>query len=174
MSRELLNVQSLKYDGRVQRVWPAELVRRVGTLLVVEGVFASEVRHPLLGTIRAGTLSTEYYWSDRWYSVFRFNEPDTHVLRNYYCNINTPPLYAGRTLSFVDLDIDVLVAPDFSIRVLDREEYDEHERLYGYPAEFRQRVHEALEEVCDLVRRRVFPFDAEADAPARGLKPRLP
>lgn len=159
MSSTLLKVQSLKYDGRVHREWRAELLRSDSGLFVVEGVFEEEVRHPLLGTIREGTVSTEFYWSDRWYSVFRFREP-TGELRNYYCNINTPAQLSEGLLTFVDLDIDVLVAPDFTLRVLDEEEFEEHEKLYGYPPEFRARAHEALAEVCALARARRFPFDA--------------
>ena len=162
MSREQLIVRSLKYDGRVHREWRAELLRAEGTLLVVEGEFAEEVRHPLLGSIRAGTLSTEFYWADRWYSVFRFREPSGE-LRNYYCNINTPARLHEATLTFVDLDIDVLVAPDYSCRVLDEDEFDAHEKLYGYPPEFRRRALQALEEIGDLVRLRRFPFAAGPD-----------
>jgi uncharacterized protein len=167
LSRRPLTVQSLKYDGRVHREWRAELLRAEGSLLVVEGEFEEEVRHPLLGTIRAGTVSTEFYWHDRWYSVFRFREP-TGALRNYYCNINTPARLHEATLTFVDLDIDVLVAPDYSCRVLDEDEFDAHEKLYGYPPEFRRRAFRALVEIGDLVRARRFPFaETPDDSPPR-------
>ena len=132
---------------------------------MVEGVFAEEIRHPLLGTIHAGTVSTEWYWSDRWFSVFRFTEP-SGALRNYYCNINTPVRLEGERLSFVDLDVDVLVAPDFTYRVLDEDEFERHEKLYQYPPEFRRRVSEALAEALELIRLRRFPFD-EADTDPR-------
>jgi len=157
MEGEQLIVRSCKYDGRVNRSWPVRLLRREGTLLVVEGVFETEVRHPLLGHIRAGTLSTEFFWTDRWYSVFRFREPDGR-LRNFYCNLSTPPVYEPGGITFVDLDIDVLVAPDFSCRVLDEEEFELHAEQYQYPPDFRRRTREALAEVFDLVARREFPF----------------
>lgn len=171
MSRPLLTVRSLKYDGRVHREWRAELLRAEGPLLVVEGEFEEEVSHPLLGTIRAGTVSTEFYWADRWYSVFRFREPSGE-LRNYYCNINTPARLHEATLTFVDLDIDVLVAPDYSCRVLDEDEFDAHEKLYGYPPEFRRRAFRALVEIGDLVRARRFPFARTPDdSPPRSGAP---
>lgn len=153
----LLTVKSCKYDGRVNRSWRARLLRRDGPLLVVEGVFEAEVRHPLLGRIEAGTISTECFWTDRWYSIFRFREPGGG-LRNFYCNLNTPPVLEHDALTFVDLDIDVLVAPDFSYRVLDEDEFELHAELYQYPPEFRRRTSEALAEVLDLLARRQFPF----------------
>jgi protein associated with RNAse G/E len=158
MSDATIIVQSLKYDGRVHREWRARLVERSASLIVVEGVFEEEVKHTLLGTVARGTLSTEYYWTDRWYSIFRFREPCGR-LRNYYCNINRPAIFDGRVLTFVDLDIDVLVAPDFSFQVLDEDEFEAHAARYDYPREVRERVPRALAELIELIERRRFPFD---------------
>lgn len=153
----LIEVHSLKYDGRIHRRWEARVTRREGSLFVLDAVFDEEIRHPLLGTIAPGTQSTEYYWTDRWYSVFRFSEPGG-ALRNYYCNVNAPAQFDGRVLAFVDLDIDVLVAPDFTYRVLDENEFEENAARFGYPADVRARAREALAELIALVEARDFPF----------------
>src|SRR3989440_10300006 len=155
---ENVTVRSLKYDGRVHRSWPARLTRREGALVVLDAFFAEEVRHTILGTIEAGTLSREFYWTDRWYSVFRFSEPTGGRLRCFYCNVNTPPRLEADVLSFVDLDVDVLVRPDFSYTVLDEDEFEAHAATYEYPSEYRARVREALEEILRLVEGRRFPF----------------
>ncbi|HEY9282160.1 MAG TPA: DUF402 domain-containing protein [Pyrinomonadaceae bacterium] len=154
----VVRVDSLKFDGRLHRSWPARLARRAGALVVLEGVFETEVRHALLGTIAAGTLSTEFYWTDRWYSVFRFREPSGR-LRCYYCNVNRPAEFDGAVLSFVDLDIDVLVAPDFSHTVLDEDEFETHAAEFGYDETLRARARESLSELLRLIEARAFPFD---------------
>jgi uncharacterized protein len=151
-------VSALKYDGRVHRQWRARTVAHTGSLIVLDGVFAEEVRHPLLGHIVPGTLSTEYYWTDRWYSVFRFREPDGR-LRNYYCNINQPARFDGDTLSFIDLDIDVLVAPDFTYTVLDEDEFARHAAEFNYPPALRTQVHHSLATLLSLIEHRDFPFN---------------
>ena len=153
-----ITVESRKYDGRLHRTWDARLVETLGPLVVVEGVFAEEISHPLLGTIRGGTKSVEYYWRDRWYNVFRFLEPEG-TLRNFYCNVNTPARFDGRTLSFTDLDIDLLVMPDFTHSVLDLEEFEENAVRLHYPEEFRTRARDSVEELLTLIARREFPFD---------------
>jgi protein associated with RNAse G/E len=158
-SGQLITVQSCKYDGRVNRSWRVRLKRREGPLVVVEGVFEEEVRHPLLGHIVEGTRSTEYFWADRWYSVFRFREP-SGALRNFYCNLNMPPTFEKDFIKFVDLDIDVLVTPDLSYRILDEDEFELHAEKYRYPPDVRRRAFEALAEVIGLIERRQFPFDA--------------
>lgn len=160
-AQELISVHSCKYDGRIHRRWRARLSRREGSLLVLDAVFEEEVNHPLLGRILTGTESTEYYWEDRWYSIFRFAEP-TGELRNFYCNVNLPARFDGRLLSFIDLDMDVLVAPDFSYQVLDEDEFETNAARFGYPPEVHDCAHEALEELITLVRERRFPFNLDA------------
>lgn len=153
-----ITVRALKHDGRVHREWKACLTERRGTLVVLDAVFDCEIRHPLLGTIAVGTRSIEYYWTDRWYNIFRFIEPDGR-LRNHYCNINTPAQLEGDTLAFTDLDIDVLVAPDFSVRVLDEDEFALHAVELNYPADLQRQARAALAELLALVDSRGFPFD---------------
>jgi uncharacterized protein len=150
-------IRSCKHDGHVQRSWPARLARREETLIVLDAFFAEEVRHNLIGTIEAGTLSTEFFWTDRWYSVYRFQTPDGRLLK-FYCNINTPATLEPGLLTFVDLDIDVLVEPDFSLRVLDEDEFERHAKLYQYPAAYHSKVQEALDELRHLIEHRLFPF----------------
>ena len=153
-----ITVQARKYDNRIHRQWQAQLVTQDDSLIVVEGVFAEEIKHSLLGTIAQGTLSTEYYWTDRWFSVFRFREP-TGELRNYYCNINQPAEFDGHILSFIDLDIDVLIAPDLSYRILDEDEYIAHAERYNYPSAVRAQVPSALAQLIEIIERQDFPFD---------------
>jgi hypothetical protein len=125
--------------------------------LVLEATFDEEIRHDVIGTIRPGTLSLEYYWLDRWYNVFRFAQPGG-ALRNYYCNINSPPAFVGQTLSYVDLDIDILVEPDFSYRILDLDDFERNSSVYNYSAQTKQSAKRALDEVVGLIEARACPF----------------
>ncbi|HZN01672.1 MAG TPA: DUF402 domain-containing protein [Pyrinomonadaceae bacterium] len=151
-------VSVLKYDGREHRRWPARIAETVGPLIILDAVFDEEIEHDLLGKVLSGTISTEYYWLDRWYNVFRFSSSD-QVLQKFYCNINAPPQFDGRVLSYVDLDIDVLVEPDLTYRILDEEDFEQNARRYGYPEEIRANARRALTEVIGLIESRAFPFD---------------
>lgn len=153
-----IEVRAYKYDGLLHRTWPAELVRREGSLLVLDANFSEEIVHDLLGTIAAGTHSLEYYWLDRWYNIFRFAQPDG-TLRNYYCNVNVPPGFDGQTLSYVDLDLDILVAPDMSFQVLDAEDFKSNATLYGYSDEVRANARQAIDELTGMIEMRTFPFN---------------
>jgi uncharacterized protein len=154
---EEIVVHSCKHDGRVHRSWPARVARREGSLIVLDAFFAEEVRHALIGTIKAGTLSTEFFWTDRWYSVFRFQKSSGELLK-FYCNINTPPALESGVLTFIDLDVDVLVQPDYAYEVLDEDEFERHALLYQYPDEYRANVQAALDEIRHLIENKQFPF----------------
>ena len=155
--KDRVEVHVLKYDGTEHRSWPAFLSKRDGPLLVLDAVFDQKIEHDLLGTIALGTISTEYYWLDRWYNVFRFSDRDG-TLKSFYCNVNIPPSFDGRVLTYVDLDIDVLVKPDFSYQVLDLEDFDENARAYSYPSDVREHAPAALAELVQLIETRSFPF----------------
>src|SRR5438876_7340080 len=116
-------VRACKYDGAEHRCWPATIRREEGSLLVLDAKFDEEIQHDLLGTIASGTSSVEYYWLDRWYNIFRLTNPNGSKTI-YYCNINIPPSFEGQTLSYIDLDIDILVESNFLYRVVDLEEFE--------------------------------------------------
>ena len=156
-SEKSVLVCAYKYNGALHRTWGAELIRREGSLIVLDAKFPEEVVHDLLGTIASGTQSFEYYWLDRWYNIFRFALPDG-ALRNYYCNVNVPAKFDGETLSYVDLDLDILVDPDFSYRVLDVEDFEANARIYGYTEEVKANARQALDELAKMIETRAFPF----------------
>ena len=153
-----ITVRANKYDGSEHRSWPAKVLRHEGSLIVLDAFFDREISHDLLGTIVSGTTSIEYYWLDRWYNVFRFSRPDGE-LRNYYCNVNVPPEFDGDVLSYVDLDIDILVEPDFSYRIVDQEDFEANAIRYEYSDEVRRQARGALTELVSLIENRSFPFN---------------
>jgi hypothetical protein len=132
-------------------------------LITLFGQFEQEIVHPLLGTILRGTASTEYYWIDRWYSIFRFDNPDG-TFRNFYCNINCPAVDEGTELSFIDLDIDLLVDDCGIVTILDEHEFVVHAEQYGYPPNVIASANQARHELEMLIRERQFPFESLSHA----------
>ena len=126
--------------------------------MILDAVFEEEIEHDLLGTIALGTVSTEYYWLDRWYNVFRFSD-QSGTLKNFYCNVNQPPSFDGRVLSYIDLDIDVSVAPDLTYKILDLDDFEANAKAYAYPEDVQANAHGALKELTKLIEARAFPFD---------------
>jgi protein associated with RNAse G/E len=61
----------------------------------------------------------------------------------------------GGTLRWIDLDLDVEVFEDGRVELVDEDEFEEHQRRFGYPAE----VIEGARRSAELARSNRFPFD---------------
>lgn len=155
-----ITINSRKYDGSIGRSWKCDLIRKSGTELVFVGTFDLDISHPDLGNLKRGTISYEYYWLDRWYNIFCFYEPDGRF-RNYYCNVNMPPVFVDGILNYVDLDIDVVVWPDGSFKILDEGEYEQNAIKFDYPEDVREKAADALHQVLELIRHQKLPDTRE-------------
>jgi uncharacterized protein len=156
-----ITVRVLKYDGTEHRKWNARIARREESLIILDAEFEIDVSHDLLGSIPGGTRTVEYYWLDRWYNVFQFLADDG-TTRIYYCNINMPPQLNDDALTYIDLDIDVLVQPDLSFQVLDLEEFEANALRYGYSEEVKRETQAAINELAFMIELRQFPFAENA------------
>ncbi|HEY4669461.1 MAG TPA: DUF402 domain-containing protein [Tepidiformaceae bacterium] len=149
-------LRATKYDGTAHWIQPFTVVSDDGTLLVT----TYRARTPIYtsrGEFRSPYDSRVYFWRDRWYNVFRLSRPNC-PLALWYCNVTTPAVFDGRHLSYVDLDLDVAVRPDGCVELLDEDEFEQHQRTYGYPAEVIARAEDAAHEVSQLARSGGFPF----------------
>lgn len=153
-----ITINSRKFDGRVHRSWKCSLIERRDSLLVFVGTFEKEINHPELGVINRGTTSYEYYWLNRWFNIFRFHEPNGD-LRNFYCNVNMPPTFLDNVLDYIDLDIDIVIWKDFSLKVLDCNEFEENSKVFNYSDELKVKVKDTLDELLSMINLRQFPFD---------------
>jgi uncharacterized protein len=149
-------LRATKFDGTAHWIQPFTVVSDDGQLLITQ----YRARTPIFtsrGEFRSPYDSRVYFWRDRWYNVFRLSRPNC-PLALWYCNVTTPPVFDGRHLSYVDLDLDVAVRPDGCIDLLDEDEFELHQRKYAYPTDIIARAEDAATEVFALARARGFPF----------------
>lgn len=151
-------INSRKFDKTIHRTWKAQLISETEDLFTFVGIFEKEVKHKQLGIIRRGTVSYEYYWKKKWFNIFRFDHPNGG-LRNFYCNINQPPVYRDCILDYIDLDVDVIVWTDFSYEIVDFDEFEANASRFKYSSFLRYKVMESLEEVLKLLAAKSFPFN---------------
>lgn len=153
-SRVLL--RATKYDGTAHWIQPFQVVSDDGTLLVA----SYRARTPIYtsrGEFRSPYDSLVYFWRDRWYNVFRLSRPGCE-LALWYCNVTTPPSFDGCQIGYVDLDLDVKVTPDGGVQLLDEDEFEAHQKRYGYPQDVVDHAGEAANELMNMAREQAFPF----------------
>jgi predicted RNA-binding protein associated with RNAse of E/G family len=108
---------------------------------------------------RRGDLFLEWFYTDRYYNVFKMYDADDGRLKGWYCNITRPAVIEtidGRLqVRADDLALDMYIAPDGSVRMLDEDEFD---ALDLSPDERRAAL-EAAATIRRLAAERVPPFD---------------
>ncbi|MCL4458827.1 MAG: DUF402 domain-containing protein [Chloroflexi bacterium] len=164
-----MTIVSLKYDGRINYSWSGTVCYVGSDLVVVRGLFDRKVRSALL-TFEPGSLTLEYYWFDKWYNVISdFGQKG--YLQAHYCNIALPARFEEEQITFIDLDIDILVRPDLSYLILDEEEFERHAAQFNYPLEIRQGVQMAIAELLERIGRKESPFqDREISVAEKRLR----
>ena len=70
------------------------------------------------------------YPRGQWWSAL-FNDAP-HPTR-VYCDITMPPVFGVDSVTAVDLDLDVRLLRDGTIKVMDEDEFLTHQKLYNYP-----------------------------------------
>lgn len=153
-----ITVNAFGFDAKLKRNWKCLVTAIEGNALTLVGEFKEKVEHPDLGTIEAGTISTEYFWLDRWFNIFRFTSP-TGQLKCWYCNIAMPPTHTKDSLDYIDLDIDIVIWPDGTHQVLDEVEFEENAVRFQYSGEILKSVRTAINTILSDLSLSKPPFE---------------
>lgn len=97
-----------------------------------EGFLVLRYRAPSEGNIsdiflKKGSTTIAYYWADRGYILWRIFHPDGALAGNLF-HICRDVLISPKSISYLDLIIDVWISPDNAVRILDEDELEECKR----------------------------------------------
>lgn len=149
-----MTVRKLDHAGSQVTAYPGRVLWRDDHAIVLRTGWK---RAPLdLGfvVLEPGDRWTEHFYANRWYNIFEIRASDGR-LKGWYCNVTRPARISGREVAAEDLALDLWVAPDGEMQVLDE---DEFAALPLTPAE-RKTARQALAELQAMVARGAAPFD---------------
>ncbi len=149
-----VTVRKLDHAGRQITAYPGLVLRRDDRAIVLRTGWN---RAPLdlgFALLEPGDRWTEYFYADKWYNIFEIRASDGR-LKGWYCNITRPPHIGDKEVAAEDLALDLWVAPDGGMQVLDE---DEFAALLLTPAD-RVAARQALTELQTMARQGVGPFD---------------
>lgn len=120
-----LDVIKLNHLGHETWRYTGTLVRRTQTLVVLEAFFDRDdtIVEELLLT--RGDKFIEYYYNDRWYNIFEIHNQSNYHIKGWYCNICHPAVISTRTVTYLDLALDLLVYPSGQQVILDEGEFED-------------------------------------------------
>ena len=142
--QQAFRVESRSYDGMLRGTWQAYQLEST-TRLSDEQV--SEVSEDCIrlwlpaGTVMRWTRGArplqyncvQYFWPGRWYMLSAFY--NALELRHTYASVIEPPTIELDGLSYVDLDLSMLVHPNMSYEVLTQAEFDQMADILSYSEE---------------------------------------
>jgi hypothetical protein len=148
-------VEGFRYDG--------EIIERTPTMVYLRAIFTRPDADRGYMVYRRGDVFYEWFYTDRWYNVFKIFDVDDGRLKGWYCNITRPATFHDEDGQLVvradDLELDIFVFPPDLKRpplTLDAPEFE----ALTLSEDERRAALAAAAAIQDLAARGVPPFDA--------------
>jgi len=151
---ERVTVRKLDHKGSEVISYPGLVLERADDAIVLRTSWDREPMDLGFVTLEPEDRWTEYFYSNRWYNIFEIRANNGR-LKGWYCNITRPAHIGEETVTAEDLALDLWVAPDRSMSVLDA---DEFAKLPLTPDE-RRAARQALAQLQGRVAEEAPPFD---------------
>ena len=151
-----LVVQSYKHNTKLHRIWANATVIDVSNDHVILSNKRTKVIEANGRFWYTKEPSVTWFFKEHWFNVIGIIRP-TGIF--YYCNIASPYVIDEEALKYIDYDLDLKVAPDYSYTVLDRKEYNKHKIKMDYPKDLKLILERELEFLKKLVETREGPFN---------------
>ena len=155
---EKINVHVTKHGNIPHYEWDGYLLEEtpefVAMICLPERIM---IHHTKNKTFKLHNHSIEIFMKQEWFTVAASVENGKIV--SYYCNIAKPSTFDGKTISFVDIDLDYVKRPYGQWEVVDEDEFIENQVRFGYSREMIRTAQQALTTLKEKVDQRLFPFN---------------
>ncbi len=99
-----------------------------------------------------------FFYKKKWFNIIaQFKKTGLF----YYCNIATPYIIDGKSIKYIDYDLDLRVYPDGGFKVLDRNEYHYHRRIMKYGKMLDAIIENSLSELIEWKKTEKIPFQKD-------------
>ena len=155
---EQVTIRKLDHAGRQVAVYPGQVLWQEEGAIVLRTIWDRPSLDLGFVALETGDLWTEHHFTGQWYNIFEICASDGR-LKGWYCNITRPARIAAGGIEAEDLALDLWVAADGTMQVLDE---DEFAALPISPQE-RQAALDALAKLQAMVSQKMPPFDRIRD-----------
>jgi uncharacterized protein len=150
-----IRVQKLDHRGGVVFEYSGDIVTRGETWVCLQAHFNRDDIDAGAVVFRRGDLMTEWFYSDRWYNIFRIQDVGDGRLKGWYCNITRPAVITQHTVAAEDLALDVFVTPSGEMILWDEDEF----AALDLASDEQAQVWASIEALRGEVKKRRPPFD---------------
>lgn len=149
-------VHSYKHNEKLHRIWAHATVVDTDDITIKIANYRTKVIEANGRFWYTKEPSVTWFFKDRWFNIIGIIRP-TGIF--YYCNIASPYLIDDEALKYIDYDLDIKVAPDYSYTVLDRKEYNKHKVKMAYPEDLKPILENELNALKHMVETKQGPFE---------------
>lgn len=142
-------------NGKVELTYTGTVVDRSANSVCIDAIFGFSDRDLGYINLRNGDHFREWFYSDRWFNIFRVQDVDDSQLKGWYCNITRPAEIADTQVAADDLALDVFVYPDGRTLLLDEDEFAD----LTLSESDQQYAKNAVDTIMTMVSNRDYPFD---------------
>ncbi len=154
-----ITVYKCNHESQIVWQYAGQVVERGETWVQLSAIFNGRESDLGFVTFRQGDVFTEWFFTDRWYNIFRIEDGENGRLKGWYCNVTRPAQIDSDSLRADDLALDVFVQTNGSIILLDEDEFAELDLM----SEERSAALRAVDDLRELAARRAAPFHEIAD-----------
>jgi protein associated with RNAse G/E len=149
------NIRCYKHNGALHRVWDRGLVLENNPDYIVIASKKAKVVEANGRCWFTKEPAVTIFSKKEWWNVICMLKKDGVC---YYCNIASPSIIDKDSIKYIDYDLDLRVFPDGGFRILDRNEYNYHKKIYKYSSELDKIIKAELSNLIDMKRKGEGPF----------------
>ena len=154
---EFITINKLDLNHNLLWSYSGSVIERSDNAIKLEARFNRETSDAGYVVFEKHDRFVEYFYADRWYNIFEIHSAKDNRLKGWYCNIARPAVFGDSTIDQVDLALDVWINPDGTALILDEDEFAD----LRLDEATRQHAQQAVQELIDLARQRIIPFNIE-------------
>ena len=150
-------IHCYKHNGTIHRTWDEAII-----LEETEDYIVCANNHVKVTESNGRSHKTKepaimFFYKHNWYNIIGQLKYDGVY---YYCNLASPYIIEGKTIKYIDYDLDLRVFPDGAFKILDRGEYKYHKRIMCYTEDIDRILKDELSNLISIVRKKEYPFNA--------------
>lgn len=159
-----IDISVYKYNRQIHYEWKTSLIKIDEDYILVKGNSGRKlVHHTKNRVFDCPNRSLEFFSLNEGFTVNI--DIDESGQTEYYCNICLPAEFDSikGTLSFIDLDLDLLIDNSSNRKVVDEDEFISNSITMNYPKETIDYARNSLSNLEKKILSKEFPFDGFFD-----------
>lgn len=158
MKSKRITFSAMKYGNHPHYEWQSTIIELTKDYVIVKSEPGRVLHHYSKNTeFVMNNWGIEFFPFNHWFTVSV--DISDGKIEGYYCNIAQPSRLVGNSLSFVDLDLDLVCDKDGDWKVVDEKDFIDNMIKYSYTSKFVERVKVEMNNLQKRVIGQQFPFD---------------